>query len=487
MKDQIKVWGTRLLSIAVIAFVAQHWGIPLYKQYFTPKKESVFIPTAKVRQGMFTVSFHEMGNMQAAKSVAVASEVNGKIISLVTEGKVVKNGDKLVELDTSDVQKEVRNQELNFKNTVNDLDRAKAAFELLKKSNQTDLAQATKDLDYNKSELEVAKSELTIAQQDLEKQKRLAGKKLVPETQVQQAEANVRGKEGIIRSKQLAIDKAQLQLQLKQEEVRNKEAQEAGNVANVGFRSSMAKMMFDEVQKRLKGSIIKATADGMVVLEQTYDGSGGRRPIKEGDMVNPRQTIIQLPDLGKMLVRVQVGEADAPKVRIDMPVRIKLEAIPDKVYHGKVKDVSPLASMGMPWEPGATAGRKSFQVTIDVAEADPRTMKPGMTADVEFICDTIARTIYVPMESVVEREGKTWVFVKQAKDDYRRTRVTVGTRNDNFVEIEKGLKPGQVVALRDPTKPVDEQEASGLSSEGKGSKDKKDKKDAVPIPESGKE
>jgi multidrug efflux pump subunit AcrA (membrane-fusion protein) len=45
---------------------------------------------------------------------------------------------------------------------------------------------------------------------------------------------------------------------------------------------------------------------------------------------------------------------------------------------------------------------------VAVKESDPKVVKPGMTADVEFICDTVSNTIYVPLESVNERNGKTY-------------------------------------------------------------------------------
>jgi hypothetical protein len=59
--------------------------------------------------------------------------------------------------------------------------------------------------------------------------------------------------------------------------------------------------------------------------------------------------------------------------------------------------------------------------------------------------------------------------------------VTVGTHNDNYIQIKKGVKKGDVVALRDPSKPLDEQD---ISSDSDGSKDRKE---PAPMPGEAKE
>ena len=164
-----------------------------------------------------------------------------------------------------------------------------------------------------------------------------------------------------------------------------------------------------------------------------------------------------------------------------MRTLIRLEAVPDKVFHGTVDDISSLATEGRWYESGTTPGRKNFEVTIKVKESDPKTLKPGMTADVEFICDTVKDAVYVPLEAVIERGGKTYVFVKDGAR-YRRTVVETGKPNDTFVCIKKGLRNGQLVALRDPTRPLDEQEAGAAKPD---EDEEKDEKHTVPIPGAG--
>ena len=169
-----------------------------------------------------------------------------------------------------------------------------------------------------------------------------------------------------------------------------------------------------------------------------------------GDQLWPNQQLCEIPDLSSMQVKVPVGETDAPKVSKGLPVLIKLEAAPGKLFHGTVVNISKLAAESDPWS-GGTPGKRTFEVTIAVKETDPANLKPGMTADAEFIQQRLDTAVYVPIEAVTERDGKTWAFVKMG-DKYKQVPVTTGIQNDSYVRITKGLTAGQTVALTDPEK-----------------------------------
>ncbi len=269
--------------------------------------------------------------------------------------------------------------------------------------------------------------------------------------------------------------KGELDLALKQKEVASKETQKQADVAKVQFAANIAKSNLEEVQSRVKKAIIVAPAPGMVVTSKFWDGNASRS-FTEGDTVWPGRNIIQLPDLSSMLVKVNVGESDAPKVTVGMQVLIRLEAVPKVVFHGTVKEISKLATEDNWWENGRTPGKKNFDVTVSIKEVNPKVLKPGMTADAEFIQTTIKDGVYVPIEAVTERNSKTYVIVKSGKQ-YNRLRVVTGMRNDDFVIITKGLIKGQVLALRDPSLPADAQESISNNNP-----EEKQTKKSAPIP-----
>ncbi len=436
----IKIWGSRTLSVVLLVYAAQHWGMPLYKQYLTPKKKAVFVPTAKVKEGKFVVSFHEIGNVSAEKSVSVNSEIEGKITWIIPEGTTVKAGEKIVTLDPSSIERDIESKRLLLEQKKADVTRAKSALDLLKAQNQTDIEQARVQLQFNQAELARAES-------NLEKKKKLADEKLIPRDQVDTAELEVR-------TKTVEVRKGEMALALKEREAKSNEQQKEADVKTAEVLEQGAKMDMDRSISDLKKAVITAPAGGMVTINEGYFGGDSERKYKEGDQVWRGRSICELPDLSSMQVKVQVGESDAPKVRLGMPVQFKLEAVPTRTFHGTIKEISQLATEGSWWRTGGQPGKRNFEVTVAVKEVDPKTLKPGMTADVEFIQDTIEKAVFVPIEAVIEKNNKTYVYVKEGRK-YNQTEVKTGKSNDNFIIITKGLKKGQVIALRDPTRALD--------------------------------
>ena len=63
-------------------------------------------------------------------------------------------------------------------------------------------------------------------------------------------------------------------------------------------------------------------------------GSSGEPLIAEGKLVRERQIIIRLPDPKRMQVIARVNESRIDRVKIGMPVRIRLDAFPEVGTHG---------------------------------------------------------------------------------------------------------------------------------------------------------
>lgn len=78
LKRLVKVWGARVLVVALIAGGIRAWALPLHRQYFTKKHVEAFVPTARAKAGKFVVSFHEIGAVEAERSISISTQVGGK-------------------------------------------------------------------------------------------------------------------------------------------------------------------------------------------------------------------------------------------------------------------------------------------------------------------------------------------------------------------------------------------------------------------------
>jgi HlyD family secretion protein len=76
-------------------------------------------------------------------------------------------------------------------------------------------------------------------------------------------------------------------------------------------------------------------------------------------------------------------------------------------------------------------------------------LRPGLLADVEIIVEKIPNAIHIPTQAVFEREGKLVAYVKNG-NRFEERAFTPLKRSESTIVVDKGLRPGEVVALADP-------------------------------------
>jgi cobalt-zinc-cadmium efflux system membrane fusion protein len=87
---------------------------------------------------------------------------------------------------------------------------------------------------------------------------------------------------------------------------------------------------------------------------------------------------------------------------------------------------------------------RTVKVLVEVKNTDGRLLS-GMFATVKVFLPGTDETLAVPRGSVLEDEGRAFVFVHYRDDYYVRRPVVVGRTWAGWAEIKKGLQPGQIV------------------------------------------
>jgi len=159
------------------------------------------------------------------------------------------------------------------------------------------------------------------------------------------------------------------------------------------------------------------------------------------------QPLLILPDVSKMTVQTRVREIDIHRVAPEQSVEIRVDAYPDLRLTGRVTLIGTLAEA----QPGRR-GAKYFDVTVEVAESEPR-LRPGMTARVEILAEQREHAVFVPLDAVFEREGRSLCYAARG-DGFEPREVVLGPSNHDYVVVERGLEAGGLVALVDPTRPA---------------------------------
>ncbi len=358
------------------------------------------IPTAPVQRGQFVIKIVRTGEVKARKSLTICAPSVGVqllLVRLVPEGTYVKKGDFIAQFDTTEL-----------------LQRLESA--------RRELAAARADL-----ELAVAKNELRKRELEDEVRKK--------EVKLKQAEGGspVEIEDA---TRELEIAKARLETELKMMEA---------EIVKKKIDISRAEEMVRSAEKNLRQLTVTAPGDGIVIHEKVWR-SGGQVKVQEGDSPWPGQPIISLPDLSTLYIATDIDEADISKVRLGQECRITLEAYPDTSFPGHITKIGNLARSKY-----YSGGPNVFDVSVDLEQIDER-FKPGMIAKVEIIVASYDDRIFVPIESVFTKDGRTVVYVKRGTSFEERP-IEIGERNNTSVIVTSGLEEGEEVALKDPTKP----------------------------------
>jgi RND family efflux transporter MFP subunit len=158
--------------------------------------------------------------------------------------------------------------------------------------------------------------------------------------------------------------------------------------------------------------------------------------------------VIGIPDLSKMQAKVTVNEVDISKIEKGQNAIITVDALEGKNYYGKINRVATLARRE------ESTNLKVFDIEVAIDSTDGQ-LRPGMTCDCRIITGRIPDALYIPLQAVFEKEGKTVVY-KMGSRKPKMQEVVVGSKSSDMIVIKEGLAPGDAVCLRDPTIPLEE-------------------------------
>jgi len=437
------------LVAALFAILVAGGAIVLFSGFgYGSTDDSAGVTTQRIGRGRLLVTVTEDGNLESAKNVEVRCQVagGGTIIWIIADGSMVEEGQELVRLDQSVIEDQLNTQKINYEKAratkiQADEDYAAACISVKEYDEGTYL----KDLQAAESQIKIAMENLRSAENTDTHTERMFRKGFVTALQL---EAD---KFAVERAK-LDLDAAQTSKKVLQDFTRPKTLkglQATRDAAEARTRSEQAalnleKDKLDRLQNQLKFSVIKAPQHGMVIYANEMSGRsrgfGGNQnsTIEEGAVVRERQTLIRLPDLSKMQVKVTVHESKVELIHPGMPARITVQ---DRQWVGKVISVA-----NQP-EPGSffSASVKEYATIVSI-EGDTTGLRPGMTADVEILISDLRDVLTVPVSAVVEQGGKFSTWVRDNSRLQRRP-LLLGQTNDKVMEVKDGLKEGDEVIL----------------------------------------
>lgn len=370
---------------------------------------------------------NERASLDAAKKTDIISRVQPagptkpgaipiSIIKWVVEdGTAVKKGEKLVELDASEHQKEVENLKVVVKLAEVKLQLADGLLQRLQKENAIEVKLA---------EIEVQLAELALKQYkgDDANQKQLLA---------------------------LQVDRARLLQMRAQLKAEAKEAEVAANRRLLKTELDRERMRLEEIEAVVANHVVRAPHDGMAVYYEPPQRRPGSQQalIAQGEPVRDGQKLMTICDLKQMEVVTRIPESLIFKVRVDQKANIQVDAYPNQTYRGKVTFVSAVADQAEFFNKDV----KVYQVKLSVENGGK--LRPGMSATAAITLAERRDCLRLPASAVLSRDKEKYCYV-QVEKELQSRKLSIGLADGAFVEIIDGLRAGEMI-LRSPTSVVD--------------------------------
>jgi HlyD family secretion protein len=238
---------------------------------------------------------------------------------------------------------------------------------------------------------------------------------------------------------------AMLELDRTEAKARSRLAQAEAKLKSNEATFLVQKERLEKMRKQLAACTIRAPAPGQVVYASSKSGWRRRNnPIEVGAEIGEREDIISIPDMSVLKVEIMVHEVWIDKVQTGQKAEIIVSAFPDKKLTGAVIKKAPLADRQRWFNPDLRA----YATEVQLDESFDY-LKTGMSTKVKILIDELKDVLIVPIQAVVNQEGKKVCYVANGNQTGRRE-IETGEFNKDFVEIKSGLSEGEKVLLNPP-------------------------------------
>jgi HlyD family secretion protein len=459
-------------------------GLAVALVRLVPQRRPQGIRTAAVARGDVSVSVSATGAVTATSQVDVRSRATGTVTQvLVEEGNRVTQGQLLATINDPDARAALRESQAQvnqFRANVADaqakLDQARQTLPLTRGQSAASIAQARATVANTKAKLETvktgprpeqiaqakhaveqAKANVTLAKTTLDRNQQLFTQGFIPRSTLDQSQnqydvnlAQLHSAEqnlNLLRAGALPSDiaAAEAEVRLAEGQLANAQAGAlAVNVQRANVEAAVAAVSqaqaqlanaqaaFQNAQERYNEGWVRAPISGIVAKRSIEVG----QTVIGGTATNGN-SVFTLANVSPLLANVSVDETDIAKIRVGMPVQIRVDALPDASFSGVVERIAPAGVVSQ--------NVNQYTVTVRIEGSTPA-LRLGMTVDAEFVVAEARRALVVPNEAV-RGQHRDLILLVGAREQLTPQRIVAGISNGRVTEIKSGLQEGQTVYL----------------------------------------
>jgi len=388
------------LIIGAVICAAVFAGYMLFSTYGSDNKnEGQGTEAAKpvnievVRPRDLVVEAELSAQIKPKEEIQVVPEISGKVASVnVSKGQRVKKGQLLVSLERDELEAQYNQAQAAHKKAV-------AAYS----TTESQIIQA-------ENNFKNASANFENAEKEYSRMKVLYDQGVISPQQFDAIKV------------QYQVAESNLKAAKKQLEIVKKTSYE---IAKADIEQAEANLNL--TRQRLENCDIISPIDG-IVAEVNVD---------PGEMAGVGAPVVTVVEMDSVLAAAKVTEKYLKSIEEGQTVEVLIEAVLDRPLKGKVVHISPVAD---------PRNANTYELEVEIPNKNYQ-IKPGMSAVVSLVLERAEDVPAVPIDSVIERSGKNIVFVVEGKKAAVRE-VSLGIKNDKYVEIKKGLKRGDRVVVK---------------------------------------
>jgi HlyD family secretion protein len=354
----------------------------------------------------YPVIISATGVLEATRSVSVGPpksrrESRFKLMRMVDEGTVV------MEFDTSDVSRRLRDETANFQRVQEDRQKKRSDSEMQLRNLKLSLEQAKTNL----QKLEVKMSSQVDLVSGIE----------IEETRTRRDAAKV-NVQFLEKKVQYMTDSGQLDLQISRSNERH-------------YRARM-----DDLMDAMDSYTVRAPVDGVVIYKRNWNNEASQI----GSNIFAMNTVMEIPDLSSIRARLQVDEIDSGKVKVGQDANIVVDAVQGKSFGGKVVSTGTILKQATFDRP-----QKVSDTYVELKDADRKQLRPGMNLKAQIQVGQYSKVVVIPLSSIQEINGRSFVQVWQpATKSFEWREIQLKTNDGMTAVVDSGLNGNEKIRVK---------------------------------------
>lgn len=177
--------------------------------------------------------------------------------------------------------------------------------------------------------------------------------------------------------------------------------------------------------------------EALVPITAPASGTLLERRVSIGTVVERSSELFVVTDLSTLCMIAAVSEEHLPRLRVGMPVRIQVQAYPDRSFAGRI------ARLAEELDPTT----RTIQARVEIPNPSGL-LKPEMYATAELELGGSEPAIFVPQTALQEVNGHPSVFVRLSEERFEARPVELGRLIGSSRQVTSGLKAGEWVATQ---------------------------------------